>query len=52
MTMFQAPLAFAIQTEPDVAEQLAFVAPKEEDFDMWTDGINALLGNQVNIVFK
>ncbi|GIX74684.1 engulfment and cell motility protein 1 [Caerostris extrusa] len=28
-------------------EPLNFVAPNEKEFDYWTDGINALLGNQM-----
>ncbi|GBM25749.1 Engulfment and cell motility protein 1 [Araneus ventricosus] len=39
-------LAFALIPDSD-QEPLNFVAPNEKEFDYWTDGINALLGNQM-----
>ncbi len=44
-----AALAFSITSETDMVDSLNFVAPSENDFHMWTDGINALLGNSVSI---
>lgn len=38
-------LAFSIISETEIAEPLNFVAANERDFDMWTDGINALLNS-------
>lgn len=37
-------LAFSLIPDSD-QEPLNFVAPNEKEFDYWTDGINALLGN-------
>ncbi|XP_076318305.1 engulfment and cell motility Ced-12 [Tachypleus tridentatus] len=39
-------LAFSLIPDSD-QEPLNFVAPNEKVFDYWTDGINALLGNQM-----
>jgi len=41
-------MAFSIVTETDMADTLNFIAPSENDFAMWTDSINALLGNPMN----
>ena len=35
--------AFSLQLESEPSE-LDFIAPEEKVFDVWTDGINALLG--------
>jgi engulfment/cell motility protein 1 len=40
-------LAFSLETESE-NECANFVAPDEKTFQMWTDGINALLGNPVS----
>lgn len=39
----KATLSFAIHTEPGV-EPVTFTAKNEEDFDVWLDGLNALMG--------
>ena len=44
------PLFFAIQPAPtsgENTESYCFVAKDEVEFDMWTDGINVLLGNDM-----
>ena len=52
--MFQhnnASLAFSIQTETEIEKDpVNFVALDKDTFNMWTDGINALIGNPVSIV--
>ncbi|XP_015780997.1 engulfment and cell motility protein 1 [Tetranychus urticae] len=40
-------LAFSLTSESFQGEPLNFVAPSEKVFDYWTDGINALLGNEM-----
>ncbi|KAK2162225.1 hypothetical protein LSH36_101g00020 [Paralvinella palmiformis] len=41
-----ASLAFSIQTEAEIEKDpLNFIALDQEAFNMWTDGINALIGN-------
>lgn len=40
-------LAFSLQLESVEVTSLDFVAPEEQIFDYWTDGINALLGNKM-----
>jgi len=40
-------LAFSLAPDPCQGEPLNFVAPNEKVFDYWTDGINALLGNEM-----
>lgn len=42
MSMFSTAFSVVTHTE---GEPLNFIAPSENDFWMWTDGINALLGN-------
>lgn len=39
-------LAFSLIPDSD-QEPLNFVAPNDKEFDYWTDGINALLGNKM-----
>ncbi|GLV39999.1 Ced-12 [Carabus blaptoides fortunei] len=41
-------LAFSLTLESVEVTSLDFVAPDEQVFDYWTDGINALLGNKMN----
>ncbi|CAG7716489.1 unnamed protein product, partial [Allacma fusca] len=38
-----ASLAFSLVKERDPPQSIDFIAPDEKTFDMWTDGINALL---------
>jgi engulfment/cell motility protein 1 len=38
-------LAFSLTLDSVEVTSLDFVAPDEQVFDYWTDGINALLGN-------
>jgi len=38
-------MAFSIIIENEKMESLDFIAPDKKTFDLWTDGINALLGN-------
>lgn len=44
----QVSLAFSLQCEAEMGEAINFIAPDEKTFSMWTDGINALLGNPVS----
>nr|KAG5713058.1 hypothetical protein BaRGS_021852 [Batillaria attramentaria] len=39
-------LAFSIQTENE-EDQICFIASSEYEYDMWCDGLNALLGNEM-----
>ncbi len=49
--MFQvSTLAFAIV--PDTTDTLALVASNEKEFNMWTEGIHALLGQEVSVFVK
>lgn len=41
-------LAFSLLLDSVDVTSLDFVAPDEQVFDYWTDGINALLGNKMN----
>ncbi|ODM90683.1 Engulfment and cell motility protein 1 [Orchesella cincta] len=41
------PLAFSLVTEKETPCTVDFVAPDEKTFDLWTDGINALLGKDM-----
>ncbi|CAC5374281.1 ELMO1 [Mytilus coruscus] len=44
-------LYFAIQPQPSSSENpenFCFVAKDETEFDMWTDGLNVLLGNEMD----
>jgi engulfment/cell motility protein 1 len=38
-------LAFSLTLDSVEVTSLDFVAPDEQVFDYWTDGLNALLGN-------
>ncbi|XP_014275504.1 engulfment and cell motility protein 1 [Halyomorpha halys] len=40
-------LAFSLTLDSVEVQSLDFVAPDEQVFDYWTDGINALLGNKM-----
>ena len=40
-------LAFSLVPESDTNEVLNFVAPDEKTFDYWIDGLNALLGKEM-----
>ncbi|GFG38196.1 hypothetical protein Cfor_03801 [Coptotermes formosanus] len=40
-------LAFSLTLDSVEVTSLDFVAPDEQVFDYWTDGINALLGNKM-----
>lgn len=40
------PLAFSVVTEKEPLRTVDFVAPDEKTFDLWTDGVNALLGKR------
>lgn len=40
-------LAFSLTLDSAEVQSLDFVAPDEQVFDYWTDGINALLGNKM-----
>ncbi|KAJ8874920.1 hypothetical protein PR048_022810 [Dryococelus australis] len=40
-------LAFSLTLDSVETTSLDFVAPEEQVFDYWTDGINALLGNKI-----
>lgn len=40
-------LTFSIIIESEMGENLNFIAQSDHDFDMWTDGINALLNNKL-----
>ncbi|KAK3086881.1 hypothetical protein FSP39_024837 [Pinctada imbricata] len=44
---YNSGLAFAIQPNTDNAECYCFIAKDEKEFDMWTDGINVLLSNEM-----
>ena len=46
-------LYFALQPQPttDINETTCFVAKDDAEFDMWTDGINVLLGNEVMVIY-
>lgn len=44
-------LAFSLALDSVEVSSLDFVAPDEQVFDYWTDGINALLGTS-RILFK
>lgn len=42
--------SYAIQhVNSDTNDMYCFVAKDEVEFDMWTDGLNVLLGNEVSI---
>jgi len=41
------PLAFSVVTEKETLRTVDFVAPDERTFFLWTDGINALLGQEM-----
>ncbi|XP_021963849.1 engulfment and cell motility protein 2 isoform X1 [Folsomia candida] len=41
-------LAFSLVTEKESFQTVDFVAPDKRTFDVWTDGINALLGKPMN----
>lgn len=46
----QINFAFTLQPEePQMNEPINFVAPNEEVYNIWMDGINALLGKVVSI---
>ena len=42
-------LAFSIVTEAE-EEQICFVAATEYEYNMWCDGLNALLGSEVSVL--
>jgi hypothetical protein len=44
-------LAFSLTLDSVEMTSLDFVAPDEQVFDYWTDGINALLGNSYLIFY-
>lgn len=45
-------LAFSLALDSVEVSSLDFVAPDEQVFDYWTDGINALLGKlQIQFIF-
>jgi hypothetical protein len=44
-------LAFSLTLDSVEVTSLDFVAPDEQVFDYWTDGINALLGNSCFIFY-
>ena len=37
-------LAFSLVTEKESHQTLDFIAPDDKTFNLWTDGVNALLG--------
>jgi len=41
------PLAFSLVTEKETMITVDFVAPDEKTFELWTDGVNALLGKEM-----
>lgn len=44
-------LAFSLILDSDEVTSLDFVAPDEEIFDYWTDGINAILGKSFFFIY-
>lgn len=44
-------LAFSIVTEAE-EEQICFVAATEYEYNMWCDGLNALLGSEVSVLWS
>lgn len=41
-------LAFSLMPDSEQEQPLNFVAPNEKTYDYWVDGINALMGNEMN----